>query len=358
MSYFLKNQNKWLPTSEREMDLHKVLPPGNYVVKQHPLTHTFWLETVDDFVLPKRLYGGVMGQATRVLRTFEDRPGSTGVLLAGQKGSGKTLLAKVVSVMAGQAKMPTIIVNAPLVGDDFNQMIQTMEQGAVVLYDEFEKVFNKEQQQAMLTLLDGVFPTKKLFILTCNDAYALDQNLHNRPGRMFYMLEYEGVSAEAIREYCQDRLKDQKQTDSVLRVSLLFESFNFDMLQALVEEMNRYGEAAAEAIQMLNIKPRAERFSTYDVMLVYEGKPVEPVQFCSSDEISGSPLNYPRMVFTINLTEDQEGDHIQLEFFQRDLVSANADKGEFHYKSGDSKLILKRQRHEGFSYQHYLRAGF
>jgi hypothetical protein len=58
----------------------------------------------------------------------------------------------------------------------------------------------------MLTLLDGVFPSKKLFILTCNDKWRIDKHMRNRPGCIFYMLDFKGLDADFIREYCEDRL--------------------------------------------------------------------------------------------------------------------------------------------------------
>jgi len=92
------------------------------------------------------------------MRTFTDRSNSTGVLLTGEKGSGKTLLAKHLSIMGYDMGIPTIVINSAWTGDSFNKLIQDIEQPLIVMFDEFEKVYNREEQEKMLTLLDGVYP--------------------------------------------------------------------------------------------------------------------------------------------------------------------------------------------------------
>ena len=164
-----------------------------------------------------------------------DRDASTGVMLTGEKGSGKTLLAKNVSFEAAKQGIPTIIINAAWCGDAFNSLIQSIEQPAIILFDEFEKVYDKDDQQQILTLLDGVFPSKKLFVLTCNDKWRVDVHMRNRPGRIYYMLDFAGLDHDFIRDYCADNLKAQEHTEAVCKISSLFDEFNFDMLKALID---------------------------------------------------------------------------------------------------------------------------
>ena len=129
-------------------------------------------------------------------------------MLAGEKGSGKTLLAKCIAQeAAAKHGIRTIVINRNLFGDDFNAFLQAIEQPTVILMDEFEKVHSQmHEQQAMLTLLDGVYTSKKLFLLTCNDKYQIDSNFRNRPGRTYYMLDFNGVSPDFIEEHCRDNL--------------------------------------------------------------------------------------------------------------------------------------------------------
>ncbi len=272
MTYFLRRGTSFNPTSEAALDMHTELPAGNYIVKQDPHSGALYFDGVDSFDVPNVLYGNTTKHANRIMNTFGDRSASTGVLLTGEKGSGKTLLAKVISSMSKDLGYPTIIINAPWKGDSFNQLIQAVTQPCVVFFDEFEKVYDENDQEAILTLLDGVFPSKKLFLLTCNNQYRVNQHMHNRPGRLFYSIEFSGLEQQFIREYCNDRLDNKHHIDSVCQVGALFNQFNFDMLKALVEEMNRYNESPHEALSILNAKPRRDGGTEYDVALFINGE--------------------------------------------------------------------------------------
>ena len=135
------------------------------------------------------------------------------------------------------------------------------------MYDE------KKHQDLLLTLLDGVFPTKKLFVLTTNDRHGVNSKMLNRPGRIFYSIEYKGLSEGFIREYCVDNLKRKADTNGVAAYAKLFEHFNFDMLKALVEEMNRYKETARQASSMMNMKVESWQ-RMMDVEVMANGKPI------------------------------------------------------------------------------------
>jgi hypothetical protein len=104
-------------------------------------------------------------------------------------------------------------------------------------------------------MLDGTMTSQKLFVLTVNDTWSVSSHMKNRPGRLFYNIEFSGLGAQFIREYCEDKLEDKEQVEPVLQASALFDQFNFDMLKALVEEMNRYKETPFQALEMLNAKP-------------------------------------------------------------------------------------------------------
>jgi SpoVK/Ycf46/Vps4 family AAA+-type ATPase len=186
------------------MDLHEKLPPGNYVVKQDPFENLY-LEHTEDFEIPAKLYGDTTRNADRIINSFWQRGKSTGVMLVGEKGSGKTLLSKHICVELAKQDVPTIVINSPWHGDKFNTLIQTIEQPAIIMFDEFEKVYDPEEQESLLTLLDGVYASKKLFMLTSNDKWKVDSHMRNRPGRIFYMIDFKGLDAEFIREYFSRR---------------------------------------------------------------------------------------------------------------------------------------------------------
>jgi hypothetical protein len=356
MSYFIRNANMFTIASEEALDIQKVLPVGNYTVKQNPMSGQFFLEMVDSFEPMKKLYGNTTKNSDRILRTFMDRPNSTGVMLTGEKGSGKSLLAKTISIDAANQGIPTLIINTPFTGDNFNKFMQDIEQPCVILFDEFEKVYTEQDQEAALTLMDGVFPSRKLFVLTCNDKWRINQHMRNRPGRIYYMIEFAGLDTQFIREYCQDVLIAKNHIDKVCEIAALFEQFNFDMLKALVEEMNRYNETPQDAISMLNAKPEYNNKGTFDVNLVVSGREI-PMEELETKAWHGNPL-----VGNIHVEYDTdpnglvEDDTVNTWFTKvftpNDLKKVAAEKGIFTYTNaaGDVLLLSRQKQQTQFNY--------
>ena len=268
MTHVMRFGSMYRLMSEQDIEICETLPPKNYTVKQNKMSGEYYLEPVDDFVMPKKLYGDTMKKAERILATFKDRPLSTGVHLDGVKGSGKTLLAKVLSHLAQKDSIASIVINQPFCGDEFNAFIQSIDVPAILIFDEFEKVYNWETQNKILTLFDGVYPTKKLFVLTTNDCHSVTSFLKNRPGRIYYSFKFDTLGKQFIEEYCNDNLIDKTQTASVIKYTNIFSFFNFDMLAAAVEEMNRYGESLQEVLEYLNIIPENKASEAYVIKFV------------------------------------------------------------------------------------------
>jgi hypothetical protein len=286
-------------------------------------------------------------------------------MLTGEKGSGKTLLTKKISLLAGEEGIPTILINQPWCGDAFNSFIQTIEQPCVVLFDEFEKVYDKDEQEAILTLLDGVYPSKKLFLLTCNDKWRVDHHMRNRPGRIFYMIDFKGLDIEFIREYCEDNLVNKKHIDAVCNISTIFGQFNFDMLKAMVEDMNRYGETPQEVIALLNAKPEFSSEVKFDVNLQVNGLDVE-LNNLGHKGWHGNPLteeieisfkdygyNDDELPGLVSEDGDKESDWSwnSASFTPQELLKVDATNNRFIFVNEDGdRLVLTRSKEREFRY--------
>lgn len=242
-------------------DLHPKLRPGIYAVSRHPMTGEFFLEfDRDRFSMPDRLFGNISARSEKILKTFWSRNKSTGVFLCGEKGCGKTLLAKSI---ANNSNLPVILIDAPYRGPAFNKFIASLDEEAVIFFDEFEKIYAPTEDEPnptapLLSLFDGVFSKRKLFLMTAN-TNKLDPNMIERPGRIYYSIEYKCLDKESIRDYLNIYLDNKDHIKDVLDLVDFGKQFNFDLLATLVEEMNRFDETVYEAMETLNISKKIPR---------------------------------------------------------------------------------------------------
>lgn len=354
MSLYMKRGNTYRIANEQNLNLQDKLPAATYVVKYDDFNRQFFLEQIEDFIIDFKLYGTTEKHSKRIINTFLDRTSATGVMLAGEKGSGKTLLAKKLSIDAREAEIPTLIINTPYTGESFNTFIQSLDFPAIIFFDEFEKIYSeKESQEAILTLFDGTFPSKKLFILTVNDKFKVDVNMRNRPGRIYYMIDFVGLDIDFIREYCEDNLIHKHHMESILRLSSVFCRFNFDMMKAVVEEINRYNEPAKEVMSLLNAKPEFDTPDNFDVTWTPGGELLTKKNPVLDTKLYyGSPLTVHKFnieyFYTRNPDAPLEEQDEKYEYFMvssKDLVKLDTQTGTFVYESAKyGKVTLTKKQ--------------
>lgn len=347
--HFVRSGNEWdfrYPDTSQRFDR---LPPQNYTVAADPL-RGFYLREADPFVLPEKVYGSCRRQADRFLSTFNHRELSTGVLLNGDKGSGKSLTAKLTCVMAAERhQMPTLIVGAPWHGDSFNEFLQQIEQPCVVFIDEFEKTYRDQtHQEAMLTLLDGVVPMHKLFLLTVNDSWKVNENMRNRPGRIYYSVPFGGLSEEFVMEYGRDNLVNQEHLQELIQLASLYYRLNFDMLQAVVDESNRYQESPLAAVELLNARPDTDGLE-FRMTCTKNGEELA----VGNARLSTHPMLIQNL--RVQVYQRKKGDYETLIFPRSTLAAVSPGQTQFVYRQGGYEVTVARPEpkvynlHESFS---------
>ena len=314
------------------------LDVGTYALKFDQDSGKFYLDIIEDFEISHTLYGDIDHNADRILSTFLDRGKSTGVLLTGEKGMGKSLLLKQTCIKAKSLGIPTIVINTPFLGETFNQFIQAVSiHPVLIIFDEFEKIYNiaedRHCQGKLLTLLDGTYNSNSLFIFTSNDRYGIDTHMINRPGRIFYLFKYNTLDEEVVKQYCQDKLIDKSKIQSVISLSKIISNFNFDSLASLIQEMNRYNETVEQVLGYLNIEIQNSQ-RRYDMKLhvgdfkVYDYQTeISPLTqkktFCIDEGDGKEVIKHFKDKFNIDLNEV----NFSLEFTPDDIVNFDKDSG-------------------------------
>lgn len=318
------------------MLVHNQLPPDNYIIRFNQMTG-FYIEKYSEFdTKEEKIYGIHEKKVTKVLNSFKRTNRNLGVILSGDKGIGKSLFAKLLSIEAVKQGIPLIVVDKFYPG--IASYIEEIEQEVVVLFDEFDKTFagiktgnnEADPQAGLLSLFDGISQGKKLFVITCNDMYKLNDFLINRPGRFLYNIRFDYPSTNEIREYLTDKLGPSysSEIEKVVQFSKKI-SLNFDCLRAIAFELAS-GEPFEEAIKDMNITNTENQY--YDVTLKYK---------------EGLTLKYRNV--SLDMFEDDEMESLWLadnndnEYVQVSFIPSNAI---YSLQTGDYRLPIDKIKFE------------
>jgi hypothetical protein len=250
------------------------LPKGNWLVKVHP-EMGFYLDRTNDFKLPAKIYGNSTELAEYYLKAYNAWDSNLGILLNGLKGTGKSLLAKQICVMS---ELPVIMITESYGGADFISFLSKIDQPAIILMDEFEKVYkgnlmDKEPQEKILSILDGIFPSKFMFLLTTNATENLSEFLMNRPSRIHYREEYGSLPINIIEEIALDTLEDKSKVEQIKHIAQYLGEITMDIITRVIMDINLRPDIDPRAvIERMNIEPKNTRM---DAQVYIDGQKVD-----------------------------------------------------------------------------------
>lgn len=159
----------------------------------------------------------------------------------------------------------------------------------------------------------------------------------NRPGRLYYVLEFKGLDQQFVKEYCDDNLLRKDYCQAVCATAALFQSFNFDMLKALVEDMNRYDESPTEVLKYLNVRPDSNGDEKFGVRLIVGGKERKRAQ----KTWIGNPMSEVIRVSVYDPRGEEEDDDDGEHFFSiKNLTELDPKSRVFKFKNSGGDLLI------------------
>lgn len=242
------------------------LPVRSYDVAFHKMQGFFLVARPDLVVKEEKVYGNHKQKVQKVMRSFRQTDRNFGVILSGQKGIGKSLMARLLAEEGIANGLPVITVTDYIPG--IASFLSSIEQEVIVIFDEFEKTFSKvedqpDPQEEMLSLFDGLDGGKKLFIITCNEVRRLNEFMVDRPGRFHYHFRMGAPTDSEIREYMEDKLKKEYwgEIGRIINFSRSTE-MTYDYLRAIAFDLNQ-GYSLEDSLSDLNISSATNNY--YDI---------------------------------------------------------------------------------------------
>jgi len=246
---------------------HDKLPVGNYTLQFNESNGQFFLTQQIDFKLPSKLYGD-FNFIDRWIKSYEHNSAKNlGILLSGTKGTGKTVAAQ---LFCQRMNKPVIFITEAYNGPGFEAFISDPHfSDSIIFIDEFEKVYRRdEESNSLLTLMDGMYHTKLIFLLTANDPSSINNKLKNRLNRVKYHKIYSKLDAATVAEIVDDLLKKPAYRDSVDKFVETVDMLTMDVLTSIIREVNLFDESALECAKFLNLTAEPEYFN---ITVTYKG---------------------------------------------------------------------------------------
>lgn len=359
---FVKSDKRYSYISNPE-NLTDKLPPAVYSLdwdKDNGFSINYLF---DSFMLPAHIYSDTTEHnaakfTSIVLNEYKRKEKNVGVLLNGVKGTGKSLMFKLIANKAISEGLPILMIQDKFNSLSMSKYLAAIEDELVIVFDEFEKLYTTKDdmnnQADLLSFFDGTSNTKKLFILATNDKSKVSSFLLNRPGRIRYMLEFKALSAKFVNSFLESNLNDKSVVDQVSEYLLEVDELNFDMLQAVANEVNTlYPDMSIKQIfNILNVKLTDVSFDDYTAEFYLDGVSIDSnvasINF-SDLERNASYVYLPKAFKSKNDGDDYFSFRILLEV---GCIVFNKGKNVFTYTkkdpdpsiNGELKIIFTRKR--------------
>lgn len=234
-----------------ELQVFPIIPAGTYKMC-FSMNSGYYLTKMSDIVTHEKVYGWMVRKVEKTFNAYKNLKRNTGVILSGKQGSGKTLFTKIAAQKAKEAGMPTIIIQNRF--DGIGDILSSIDQRCLVIFDEFEKNYNCQDQESLLPIFDGLFEGEKLFLITCNAENSLSRFILNRPGRFLYHFKFGELTIDEVKEYLSDNLlPEYRNLVKVLTIKSILSHLSYDSLRSVAQEINN-GYDVDETFRDLNIE--------------------------------------------------------------------------------------------------------
>lgn len=274
---------------------NEVLPSGIYEIVD-PTMQTPWMlnRTRDLFVFPFKIYGLRTDLVNRIWKTWQNTTTNLGIALNGLRGSGKSItLQEIANNGIVNFNMPVIIVRKPI--NYLNEILTSLKQDIIVVFDEFEKTHHKpEEQQALLTLIDGLDRSeyRRLWLFSTNNL-TIDENFKDRPSRIRYTINFEGLDPNLILEIVDDLLHPNlvDYRNRIFIHLMTRKVRTIDIVKAVLHEVNLYTESPEEVNKYLNFS--TEKPEQYDLVFFNQsGEEIDRLAFKPASSYERYMTNY------------------------------------------------------------------
>ena len=207
---------------------------------------------------------------------------STGVMLSGIKGTGKTVTAKVI---AKNSNLPIIVVDEDYPTGRINDFFRKFETPVTIIFDEVDKHWDTEN---LLGWLDGVQTNaKKLVLFTCNNEDRVNDYLKDRCSRVRYIRHFEANdNARFLREILRDKgIAEDNIENTYTFIVNNFGLLSIDNILSFIDEKLLFPELSNEEIfNDMNISSKRGKKNIVEETSDYENEENEDDDWLYDDD--------------------------------------------------------------------------
>lgn len=210
------------------------------------------------FEVGERRYGDFQKRFQRMTEHYDPTMPSTGAILLGLKGSGKSLLAEVVCNWALSRDLPVLLVDKAMPASLILTFVKLIGP-CVVYFDEFGKIYPLEHderpdQTDMLGYFSDTSTRGVVNIVTANEQGELLDYFYNRPQRFRFLMRYTTLSIDDVDEIANEHRLGEWRRTQMHRMAVAH-GLSWDMARDIAAVLRdcRNEEEAKDQLQFLNV---------------------------------------------------------------------------------------------------------